>query len=57
MYTIIDWTTFGFIVEPENGSVVTFNTKEEAEQYAEAELQEGLWILIKIPSFAIPYKP
>jgi hypothetical protein len=57
MYTIIDWMTFGFVVEPENGSVMTWETKAEAEKYGEDELQLGLYHVIAIPSFAIPYKP
>jgi hypothetical protein len=57
MYTIIDWTTFGFVVELGTDTVMTWETKEEAEKYGEDELQMGLWKVIKIPSFAIPYKP
>ena len=57
MYAIIDWTAFGFVVEPESGSVMTWDSKEEAEQYAEDELQTGLWKVIPIPPFALAFKP
>jgi hypothetical protein len=57
MFAIIDWMTFGFVVIPESGSVMTWNSKEEAERYAEEELQTGLWKVIEVPPFAQAFKP
>jgi hypothetical protein len=57
MYAIIDWMTFSFVVTPEFGSVITWDSKEEAEKYAGEELQTGLWKVIEVPPFALAFKP
>lgn len=57
MYTIIDWMSFAFVIEPETGSIVTWDTKEEAEAYAREEMQMGLWKVIEVPAFATAFKP
>ncbi len=57
MYVIIDWMTFGFVIEQENFTVQTWNTKEEAEKYAEEEMQTDLWDVTEVPPFAEAYKP
>ncbi len=57
MFAIIDWMTFSFVVESESGSIMTWDSKEEAEKYAEEELQTGLWKVIQVPPFASAFKP
>ena len=57
MHAIIDWMTFGFVVEPESGSVKTWETKEEAELYGKEEMQAGLYQVISVPPFAQAFKP
>jgi hypothetical protein len=57
MYIIIDWMSFSFVVEPEDGSVISWDSREEAEKYGEDEMQVGLYEIIKVPAFAQAFKP
>lgn len=57
MYTIIDWMLFCFVVEPGDGTVKTWDSRIEAEHYAQEELHAGLWEVVKIPPMAIAFKP
>jgi hypothetical protein len=56
MYVIIDWMLFSIVVQ-EDGSVWTWDTMKEAEQYGKQEMQTGLWQAVEVPPFAQVFKP
>ena len=57
MYVMIDWMTFGFVVEFGDGTIKAWDTKEEADKYGEDEMQADLWDAIEVPPFAEAFKP
>ena len=73
MYAIIDFMVWAFVLEdqgkvdasnPENtnvtgsiASIETWETEDEATQYAEENLQAGLFRVIRVPDAGMGFKP
>ena len=56
MYAIIDFMLWAF-VRTEGEGIITFEMEDDADQYAEENLQTGLFRVIRVPDAGMGFKP
>jgi hypothetical protein len=55
MYAIIDWMSCDLVYDLKKDETKTWETKEKAENFAKEQMHTGLYSIVEVPDFALPY--